>query len=109
VVTIDTESEDGWSVDETDGAATIHVLRDLDADDAFTLRAALTSLAAAGCRRFVFDVAEVGFIAHSPQVVIRDLHKGGRGVAFTGLSSRLRRTLASDRCDLLSVATDTDG
>ena len=93
-----------WSVTSQDGVATIRVLRDLDADDAFPLRNALAKLTA-GCTSLVFDVGEALYIAHSAQAVIRDECKG-RTVAMRGITDRLRRVLRTDSVQLLDAVVE---
>jgi hypothetical protein len=85
--------------------AIIKVQRDLDADDAFPLRATLAELTEAGCTDLVYDVADIFYIAHSAQTVIRDDCKR-REVILLDVTDRLRRTLTKDRVQLLTVVTE---
>jgi hypothetical protein len=93
-----------WSVTCKDGLATVRLLRDLDADDAFPLRNALAKLTV-GCTALVFDVGEALYIAHSAQAVIRDECKG-RKVAMRGITDRLRRVLRTDSVQLLEAVVE---
>lgn len=97
-------SDEPWSVTCSDQIATIRLLRDLDADDAFPLRNALAELTA-GCTELVFDVGEALYIAHSAQAVIRDECKG-RKVAMRGITDRLRRVLRTDNVQLLAAVIE---
>ena len=92
-----------WSVTREGESATIHLLRDLDADDAFPLRNALAKLT--NCTALVFDVGEALYIAHSAQAVIRDECKA-RTVAMRGISDRLRRVLRTDSVQLLAAVIE---
>ena len=96
---------EGWSVTVGAATATITLQRDLDADDAFPLRATLAELTEAGCTDLVYDVADISFIAHSAQSVIRDDCKG-RDVTLLDITDRLRRILTKDRVQLLTVVTE---
>jgi hypothetical protein len=100
-----TETEDGWVVAVTGDVATIRLLRNLDADDAFSLRATVARLVEGGCTGFVFDVHGANYIAHSAQSVIREARKRS-AVSMRGISDRLRRTLQSDRIGLLGAVTE---
>ena len=93
-----------WSVTCSNDVATIHILRDLDADDAFPLRNALAELTT-GCTALVFDVGEVLYIAHSVQAVILDECKG-RKVVMRGITDRLRRVLRTDSVQLLAAVVE---
>ncbi|MEY2420357.1 MAG: hypothetical protein QOI95_424 [Acidimicrobiaceae bacterium] len=101
---IDDAPDEAWSVTCTNDLATIRLLRDLDADDAFPLRNALAKLTA-GCSALVFDVGEALYIAHSAQAVIRDECKA-RKVAMRGISDRLRRVLRTDSVQLLDAVVE---
>ncbi len=96
---------EGWSVTVGPGTTTIKLQRDLDADDAFPLRATLAELTEAGCTDLVYDVADISYIAHSAQTVIRDDCKR-RDVTLLDITDRLRRTLTKDRVQLLTVVTE---
>jgi hypothetical protein len=100
----DTDEPEAWSVTCKDGLATIRILRDLDADDAFPLRNALAKLTV-GCTALVFDVGEALYIAHSAQVVIRDECKA-RTVAMRGITDRLRNVLRTDSVQLLDAVVE---
>jgi hypothetical protein len=100
----DADEPEAWSVTCKDGLATVRILRDLDADDAFPLRNALAKLTA-GCTAMVFDVGKALYIAHSAQVVIRDECKA-RTVAMRGISDRLRRVLRTDSVQLLDAVVE---
>jgi hypothetical protein len=100
----DLDEPDPWSVTCKDEVATVRILRDLDADDAFPLRNALAKLTA-GCTALVFDVGEALYIAHSAQAVIRDECKG-RKVAMRGITDRLRRVLRTDSVQLLDAVVE---
>jgi hypothetical protein len=102
--TDDSAEEAAWSVTCDDGVATIRLLRDLDADDAFPLRNALAKLTA-GCTALVFDVGDALYIAHSAQAVIRDECKG-RKVAMRHITDRLRRVLRTDSVQLLDAVVE---
>lgn len=102
--TDDTPEAAAWSITCQDDVATVRVLRDLDADDAFPLRNALAKLTA-GCTSMVFDVEGALYIAHSAQAVIRDECKG-RKVAMRGISDRLRRVLRTDSVQLLDAVVE---
>ena len=93
-----------WSVSRSDDVATIRILRDLDADDAFPLRNALAKLTG-GCTALVFDVGEVLYIAHSVQAVILEECKG-RTVAMRAITERLRRVLRTDSVQLLAAVVE---
>lgn len=97
--------DEAWSVTCSDQLATIRLLRDLEADDAFPLRSKLSELTADGCTELVFDVGEATYIAHSAQAVIRDDCKG-RKVAMRGITERLRRVLRTDSVQLLSAVIE---
>jgi hypothetical protein len=100
----DDAADDRWSVTCTGGTATIRLLRDLDADDAFPLRNALATLTS-GCSSLVFEVGEATYIAHSAQAVIRDECKA-RKVTMRGITDRLRRVLRTDRVQLLAAIVE---
>ena len=102
--TDDAPEEAAWSVTCHEGVATIRILRDLDADDAFPLRNALAKLTA-DCTSLVFDVGDALYIAHSAQAVIRDECKG-RKVAIRGITDRLRRVLRTDSVQLLDAVVE---
>jgi hypothetical protein len=95
---------EAWLVTCKDEVATVRILRDLDADDAFPLRNALAKLTA-GCTTLAFDVSEALYIAHSAQAVIRDECKG-RKVAMRGITDRLRRVLRTDSVQLLDAVVE---
>jgi hypothetical protein len=100
----DPDEPEAWSVACKNGVATIRILRDLDADDAFPLRNALAKLTA-DCTALVFDVGDALYIAHSAQAVIRDECKG-RKVAMRGITDRLRRVLRTDSVQLLDAVVE---
>jgi len=100
----DPAEPEAWSVVCKNGVATIRILRDLDADDAFPLRNALAKLTA-DCAALVFDVGDALYIAHSAQAVIRDECKG-RKVAMRGITDRLRRVLRTDSVQLLDAVVE---
>jgi hypothetical protein len=100
----DPDEPEAWSVTCNDAVATVRILRDLDADDAFPLRNALAKLTA-GCTTLVFDVGDALYIAHSAQAVIRDECKG-RKVAMRGITDRLRRVLRTDSVQLLDAVVE---
>jgi hypothetical protein len=101
---IDEPQEDAWSITCSGEQATIRLLRDLDADDAFPLRNAIAALTT-GCTALVFDVSDSLYIAHSAQVVIRDECKT-RKVAMRGITDRLRRVLRTDSVQLLEAVAE---
>jgi hypothetical protein len=101
---LDDQPEEGWSVTCSGEVATIRLLRDLDAEDAFPLRNAIAKLTE-GCTALVFDVGEALYIAHSAQAVIRDECKG-RKVAMRGITDRLRRVLRTDSVQLLDAVVE---
>lgn len=96
--------DEGWAITEVKGQATIRLLRDLDADDAFPLRNALAKVSGE-CTAFVFDVNAVFYIAHSAQVVIREECKT-RAVSMRGINERLRRVLRTDSVQLLDTVVE---
>lgn len=98
------DESEPWSITCNDEVATVRILRDLDADDAFPLRNALAKLTA-GCTALVFDVDGAMYIAHSAQAVIRDECKG-RKVAMRGITDRLRRVLRTDSVQLLEAVVE---
>jgi hypothetical protein len=100
----DQDEPEPWSVTCKDDVATVRILRDLDADDAFPLRNALAKLTA-GSASLVFDVGDALYIAHSVQAVIRDECKG-RKVAMRGITDRLRRVLLTDSVQLLDAVVE---
>jgi hypothetical protein len=100
----DQDEPPAWSVTCDDGLATIVILRDLDADDAFPLRNALAKLTT-GCAALMFDVSEAKYIAHSAQGVIRDECKT-RAVALRGITDRLRSVLRTDSVQLLEAVAE---
>jgi hypothetical protein len=100
----DPDEPEAWSITCADELATIRILRDLDADDAFPLRNAIAKLAS-GCTSLVFDVGDALYIAHSAQVVIRDECKT-RTVAMRGITDRLRRVLRTDSVQLLDAVVE---
>ena len=100
----DQPDDEAWSVTCDEGVATVRLLRDLDADDAFPLRNALAKLTA-GCTTLLFDVGDALYIAHSAQAVIRDECKT-RKVAMRGITDRLRRVLRTDSVQLLDAVIE---
>lgn len=93
-------TDEAWSVTCNEGRATIGLLRDLDADEAFPLRNSLARLTQ-GCTELVFDVDKVTYLAHSVQAVIRD-ECNTRTVSMRGITDRLRRVLRTDSVQLLA-------
>jgi hypothetical protein len=103
-MTPDEPLDEGWAITEAGGQATIRLLRDLDADDAFPLRNAIAKIGVE-CTALVFDVGVAFYIAHSAQVVIRDECKT-RTVAMRGINERLRRVLRTDSVQLLDAVVE---
>jgi hypothetical protein len=103
VTALDDAPDLAWSVTRDGESATIRLIRDLDADDAFPLRNAIAKLT--NCTALVFDVGEATYIAHSAQAVIRDECKA-RKVAMRGISERLRRVLRTDSVQLLEAVIE---
>jgi len=103
-MTPDESFDDAWTITDAGGQATIQLLRDLDADDAFPLRNALAKVGV-DATTLVFDVGAAFYIAHSAQVVIRDECKT-RTVALRGINERLRRVLRTDSVQLLDAVVE---
>jgi hypothetical protein len=100
-----TPTDEPWSVKSRGTKATITIDRDLEADDAFALRAALAALVADDCTGVVFDVVNVNYLAHSVQAAIRDEAKRHE-VTLRGVTDRLRRILSTDNVQLLTKVSE---
>jgi hypothetical protein len=98
-------SDEPWSITCADHVATIRLRCNIEADDAFPLRSALSALTDAGCTELVFELGDVSYIAHSAQAVIRDDSKH-RKITVRDITTRLRRVLRTDSVQLLEAVIE---
>jgi anti-anti-sigma factor len=98
-------ADEPWTITHHGQVATLQIRCNLEADDAFPLRRALSALTDAGCTELVFDLDDVSYIAHSAQAVIQDECKE-RKVTLRGINNRLRRVLRTDSVQLLDSVVE---